>query len=79
MDQNLARTGLRLGQLGQAGGVPKSLTAMARMAASFQPAVSGAPIPLFAAEHTEPLPPAPTGSSLMQAMLRLSGKGGTDE
>jgi AcrR family transcriptional regulator len=31
----------------------------------------------FAAERTHPLPPAPTGPSLMRAMLRLSGEGQT--
>ena len=32
----------------------------------------------FAADHTDPLPPAPTGTLLYQAMLRLSGKNRTD-
>jgi len=31
----------------------------------------------FAADHTDPLPPAPTGTLLYQAMLRLSGKNRT--
>jgi AcrR family transcriptional regulator len=31
----------------------------------------------FAAEHAEPLPPAPTGTSLLRAMRRLSGKSRT--
>jgi len=33
----------------------------------------------FAADHTEPLPPAPTGESLYRAMLRLGGEGETDQ
>jgi AcrR family transcriptional regulator len=35
-------------------------------------------IQAFAADHTEPLPLAPTGESLYQAMLRLSGKNRSD-
>ena len=32
----------------------------------------------FAADHTGPLPPAPTATSLLQAMLRLGRKSGND-
>jgi AcrR family transcriptional regulator len=33
----------------------------------------------FAADHAQPLPPSPSGSSLLQAMRRLGGEGGSDE